>query len=108
MLLPALSRSFAHVPDGVETVINNWNKAVRKPVHYLETLSEVTARLDVIPDEVYAAVIERLLSDGVDSLATVLFSEMHNSWESSNLEHCTRLYPRMHLARDLVIRKCGF
>lgn len=107
MFLPALSNAFEQGAPGVEPVINDWNKTHGKPLQYLETLSVFADLLDPISDEVYASLIERLISNDLDSLAP-LFSELYKAWESSNLEDCTRLLPRLHLAQDPVVRKAFF
>jgi len=99
-MLPFMSLKFN---PGVESELCNRNKKYRKPMRYLETVSEAVAAMDAVPDQVYGAQIEKLIFNR-DSLAST-FREMYRAWESFCIDDFERLLPRLHLAQPLAIRK---
>jgi uncharacterized protein len=92
--------------SGVESVLRNRSKTDGKTMHFLETLPEAVQRFDAISDDVYAALIEKVIFD-LESLACAI-RDMYGAWQSSNIDDLECLLPRLHLAQEPNIKRAFF
>jgi len=105
MGMPRLALTFEE-GTGVESVLRNRNKTDGKATHFLETLPEAVERFDVISDDVYAALLEKVIFD-LDSLASTI-RDMCGAWKSSNIRDLECLLSRLHLAQEPIIKRAFF